>query len=35
MLVKAELNQLGLHYGAVELGEVEVIENITAKQRRN
>ena len=33
MMVKAELDKLGLHYGAVELGEVEVKEDITAQQR--
>jgi len=33
MMVKSELDNLGLHYGAVELGEVEVKENITAEQR--
>ncbi len=32
MLVKAELDKLGLHYRVVELGEVEIIENITAEQ---
>mgnify|MGYP000134072566 CR=1 FL=1 len=33
MIVKAELDKLGLHYGVVELGEVEIQENITEKQR--
>ena len=33
MMVKAELDKLGLHYGAVELGDVEVKENITDEQR--
>ena len=33
MLVKAELDKLGLHYTTVNLGEVEVMENITAEQR--
>ncbi len=33
MMVKAELKKLGLHYGAVELGEAEVMENITSEQR--
>jgi AraC-like DNA-binding protein len=33
MLVKAELERLRLHYSTVELGEVEIIENITPEQR--
>jgi AraC-like DNA-binding protein len=33
MLVKAELDKLGLHYARVELGEVEIMENITEEQR--
>lgn len=33
MMVKSELEKLGLHYGSVELGDVEVKENITAEQR--
>lgn len=32
MAVKAELDKLGLHYRLVELGEVEIEENITAGQ---
>lgn len=32
MVVKDELTKLGLHYVAVELGEAEIIENITAVQ---
>ena len=32
MLVKAELDKLGLHYGIVDLGEVDIKENITAEQ---
>lgn len=32
MMVKAELDKLGLHYGIVELGEVEIKENISAEQ---
>lgn len=32
MLVKAELERLGLHYTTVELGEVDIMENITAEQ---
>ncbi|MBK9015658.1 MAG: helix-turn-helix transcriptional regulator [Saprospiraceae bacterium] len=33
MAVKAALDNAGLHYGIVELGEVEVQENITTEQR--
>ena len=33
MAVKAELDRLGLHYTKVELGEVEIMENITEEQR--
>jgi AraC-like DNA-binding protein len=33
MLVKEELKNLGLHYITVGLGEVEIMENITAEQR--
>jgi len=33
MVVKSELDKLGLHYTAVDLGEVEVKENITTEQR--
>jgi AraC-like DNA-binding protein len=33
MAVKAELGKLGLHYGVVELGDVEVMEDISAEQR--
>jgi AraC-like DNA-binding protein len=32
MVVKAELEKLGLHYGDVELGEVEVVEDISPEQ---
>ena len=32
MVVKSELDNLGLHYGKIELGEVEVRENLTADQ---
>jgi len=32
MLVKAELERLGLHYTTVELGEVNIIEDITPEQ---
>jgi len=34
MMVKAELDKLGLHYGVVDLGEVEIKENITAEQHQ-
>ena len=33
MVVKEELAKLGLHYTTVELGEVEIMENIAASQR--
>jgi len=33
MVVKAELTKLGLHYAIVELGEVDVLENITTEQQ--
>jgi AraC-like DNA-binding protein len=33
MLVKSELDKLGLHYKTVELGEVEIMEEITEDQR--
>jgi AraC-like DNA-binding protein len=33
MIVKAELNSLGLHYGSVELGEANIINDITTEQR--
>ena len=33
MLVKAKLERLGLHHTAVELGEVEILEDITQAQR--
>lgn len=32
LVVKTELNKLGLHYTTVELGEAEVIENISQEQ---
>src|SRR5580698_4443644 len=32
MLVKAELEKLGLHYRTVELGEADIEENISAEQ---
>ena len=34
MMVKDQLTQLGLHYGAVELGYVEIVENITPGARK-
>jgi AraC-like DNA-binding protein len=33
MVVKAALKELGLHYTNVNLGEVEIMENITTEQR--
>lgn len=33
MVVKSELEKLGLNYGAVDLGEVEIKTDITAVQR--
>lgn len=32
MLVKSELDKLGIHYGAVDLGEVEIIEPLQPEQ---
>ncbi len=32
MVVKEELAKLGLHYSAVELGEAEIMENVSAQQ---
>lgn len=32
MLVKSELEKLGLHHIVVELGEIEIIENISSEQ---
>jgi YesN/AraC family two-component response regulator len=32
MVVKAELEKLGLNYTTVELGEVDIVENISAEQ---
>jgi len=34
MVVKAALDAMGLHYGAVELGEVEVKEHLTQEQHQ-
>ena len=33
MMVKEELKKLGLHYVTVDLGEVDIMENITMEQR--
>jgi len=33
MLVKEELEKIGLHYVTVELGTIEIFDNITAEQR--
>ena len=33
MVVKSELDKLGLHYIVVDLGEIEIIENISEEQR--
>ncbi len=33
MLVKAELNKLGLHFVTVDLGEIDILENISLAQR--
>jgi AraC-like DNA-binding protein len=33
MVVKEELKKLGLHFTPVDLGEVEIMENITSEQR--
>lgn len=33
MMVKAELDRMGLHYGTVELGEVEVKDRVSNEQR--
>jgi hypothetical protein len=33
MMVKSELDKLGLRYGVVDLGDVEVKDVITAEQR--
>jgi len=32
MVVKSELDKLGLHYGPVELGETEIMEDISSEQ---
>ncbi len=33
MVVKDEIQKMGLHYGTVELGTVEIVEDITQEQR--
>ena len=33
MVVKAELEKLGLHYKVVELGELEIVEDISTEQQ--
>lgn len=33
-MVKMELDKLGLHYGIIDLGEVEIVENISNEQRK-
>lgn len=35
MVVKSELKRLGLHFSSVDLGVVEIMENITAEQRED
>ena len=35
MAVKEELKKLGLHFIIVDLGEIEIMENITGEQREN
>ena len=35
MVVKSEIEKLGLHYISVDLGEAEIIENITPEQRHH
>ncbi|MDP4266666.1 MAG: AraC family transcriptional regulator [Bacteroidota bacterium] len=34
MVVKSELDKMGLHYTSVDLGEANIIENITPEQRK-
>ena len=34
MIVRVELEKLGLHAAIVELGEVEVAENLTSKKQK-
>ncbi|MCK7537161.1 MAG: hypothetical protein MZV63_42445 [Marinilabiliales bacterium] len=34
MVVKSELENLGLHYNAVELGEADITDEITPEQRQ-
>jgi AraC-like DNA-binding protein len=33
MVVKSELDKIGIHYSTVELGEVEIVEDITKDQK--
>ena len=33
MVVKDELKKLGLHYVSVDLGEIEIVEDLSADQR--
>ena len=33
MVVKSELDKLGLHYGTVDLGEVEIKDHLTDEKR--
>jgi hypothetical protein len=35
MVVKDELRRLGLHFIVVDLGEVEIMEDITPEQRKS
>lgn len=35
MMVEQELNRLGLHYVVIELGSVEILEDITPEQRES
>ena len=35
MVVKSELDKLGLHYSTVELGEAEIIEDISKEQMKS
>ena len=35
LMVKIELKKLGLHFIVVDLGEIEIMENITGEQREN
>jgi hypothetical protein len=35
MVVKSELEKLGLHFDTIELGEVEIKDNISKEQLEN